>query len=68
MTKAKPTYQELKSELDAVLVELQTDDIDVDKTLAKYKRGLEIIDQLNDQLKNAENTITELQAKFPSTT
>jgi len=66
MSKAKPTYQDLKSELDAVLNDLQQDEIDVDQTLIKYKRGLELIDQLTGQLKNAQNTITELQAKFPS--
>lgn len=66
MSKAKPTYQDLKSELDTVLDDLQQDDIDVDQTLIKYKRGLELIDQLSTQLKNAQNTITELQAKFPS--
>jgi exodeoxyribonuclease VII small subunit len=66
MSKAKPTYQELKTELDDILLELQRDDIDVDQTLAKYQRGLELVKQLESQLKDAENTITELQAKFPS--
>ena len=66
MSKAKPTYQDLKDELDNILLDLQRDDIDVDKALIEYKRGLELINQLSGQIKDAENTIVELQAKFPS--
>ncbi len=66
MSKAKPTYQNLKDELDTILLDLQRDDIDVDKALIEYKRGLELINQLSGQIKDAENTILELQAKFPS--
>ena len=68
MTKNQSTYQDLKNELDSVLADMQQDDIDVDQALIKYKRGLELIDQLSSQIKDAENTITELQAKFPSQT
>ena len=68
MTKPKPTYRSLKTELDIILAELQQEDIDVDQTLAKYQRGLELIKQLETQLKDAENTITELQAKSPGGT
>lgn len=68
MAKSIHSYQELKTELDAILSELQNDDLDVDQTLAKYKRGLEIAKQLETLLTSAENTITELQAKFPSNT
>ncbi len=66
MSTAKPTYQDLKDELDNILLDLQRDDIDVDKALIEYKRGLELINQLSGQIKDAENTIVELQAKFPS--
>lgn len=64
--KAQPNYQDLKTELDTILLELQTEDIDVDQTVAKYKRGLELVEKLESQIKDAENNITELQAKFPS--
>lgn len=64
MSKAKPTYEELKTELDAIVADLQHSDIDVDETVQKYKRGLELVKQLQSQLKDAENTIAKLQAKF----
>ncbi|MEI7758612.1 MAG: exodeoxyribonuclease VII small subunit [bacterium] len=56
-------YKDLKDELDNILVSLQSDSIDVDESLIKYERGREIINKLTDYLKNAENTITKINAK-----
>jgi hypothetical protein len=56
-------YRDLKVELENILVSLQSDSIDVDESLIKYERGREIINQLTDYLKNAENTITKINAK-----
>jgi exodeoxyribonuclease VII small subunit len=59
-----PDYQTLKNELDAVMAELQSEDLDIDRALTLYKRGLELVTQLKKHLKAAENIITELKAKF----
>ena len=66
MAKTKPNtdYATLKSELDTVLAELQRDDLDVDKALDHYRRGLELVQQLEAYLKTAENKVTELKTKF----
>jgi exodeoxyribonuclease VII small subunit len=66
MTKSKSndSYEELKAELDAIMVELQRDDVDVDEALKQYERGLELVKQLEAKLKLAENTVRELKAKF----
>lgn len=65
MTKqARLSYQELKTELDDVMLRLQQDDLDVDKALEHYQRGLELVQQLETYLKNSENKITEIKAKF----
>lgn len=64
MAKAKPSYEELRTELDAVVAELQRDDLDVDLALQHYRRGLELIRQIEAYLKNAENTVTELKSRF----
>lgn len=66
MTKAKPVkpgYEQLKAELDAILSQLQREDLDVDTALQAYKRGLELVQQLEKHLKNAENQVVELKAK-----
>ena len=65
----QPTYQSLKNELDTIMAELQRDDLDVDLALQHYKRGLELVKQLEQYLKTAENQIkvTELKVKPPKT-
>lgn len=60
-------YQALKAELDSILNELQRSDIDVDEALKNYKRGLQLISQLETYLQNAQNTVQELKAKFNNT-
>lgn len=64
---SESTYQELNEELDTILADLQRDDTDVDTAVQQYERGLELVKQLESHLKNAENKITELKAKFSST-
>jgi len=65
MTKEpQPTYQELKTELDKLLDELQSDDISVEDAMKHYERGMELIKELEKHLSNAENKITKLKAKF----
>lgn len=62
-----PTYEALTSELNAVMAELQREDLDIDLALARYTRGLELIQQLEKYLVTAENTVRELKAKFNTT-
>lgn len=60
----QPTYAELKQELDTVLDTLQSDDLSVDDALKSYERGMELVKELETTLKEAENKITKLKAKF----
>jgi exodeoxyribonuclease VII small subunit len=64
---SKPGYEELRQELDAILDDLQSGTLDIDQALTKYKRGLELVKQLEKYLDSAENTVRELQAKFNQT-
>ena len=64
MPDKKSTYAELKVELDGLLDTLQQDDISVDDALKGYERGMELVKQLEATLKDAENKITRLKAKF----
>lgn len=63
-SKSEVNYQELKTELDEIMLLLQQEDLDVDKALAHYQRGLELVQQLESYLKDAENKIVEIKAKF----
>lgn len=64
MTKPAPTYESLKAELDSIMNELQREDLDVDKALEHYRRGLELVSSLEKYLKTAENKVKELKAAF----
>jgi exodeoxyribonuclease VII small subunit len=66
MAKAKTvkSYNELKEELDRIMLDLQTEDIDVDHALKCYSRGLELINSIEEYLKSADNSIKELKSKF----
>ena len=64
MAKEKASYEELKAELDSVMAALQQEDLDVDKALEYYERGLVLVKQLEDYLKTAENSVKQLKAKF----
>jgi exodeoxyribonuclease VII small subunit len=60
---AQPGYETLQAELDRLMAELQREDLDVDTALKHYRRGLELIEQLQAYLKTAENRLTELTSK-----
>jgi exodeoxyribonuclease VII small subunit len=60
----KVDYQSLQDELDTILESLQDESLDIDSAMKHYERGLVIVQQLESYLKDAENTVRELQAKF----
>jgi exodeoxyribonuclease VII small subunit len=65
--KKQPDYEELRRELDSILDDLQSGSLDIDQALERYKRGLELVKQLEKYLDKAENTVSELKAKFNRT-
>lgn len=58
---AKKSYRELQAELDKVLVELQSADLDIDKALDLYKTGQKLLADLEKYLKTAKNEIEHLK-------
>jgi exodeoxyribonuclease VII small subunit len=60
----KASYQAMAAELNDILLELQEEDLDIDTAVKQYERGLELVKELEAYLKNAENTVTKLKAKF----
>jgi exodeoxyribonuclease VII small subunit len=60
-------YEALRAELDQILTDLQADG-NVDESIKRYKRGLELVQKLEAYLETAENDIQELKAKFQTET
>lgn len=57
-------YRSLSSELDGILNELQSGDLDIDDAVKKYQRGMEIVQELQKYLKDAENKVKKVKADF----
>lgn len=64
MTSKAFDYRELSQELDAVLADLQTADLDIDEAVKKYERGMAIVKELEAYLKTAENKVTKIKVSF----
>jgi len=60
-TKAKPDYQTLSLELDAVLQRLQQSDISVDDAVKLYEKGLQLVGDLETYVSQAENRLEKLR-------
>jgi exodeoxyribonuclease VII small subunit len=61
MAKKTATYQEVNTQLEAVLARLQEPDIQVDEAVKLYEEGLVLANTLEKHLQEAENTITQLK-------
>jgi exodeoxyribonuclease VII small subunit len=56
----KLSTAQLQTELDELLLWFESDQVDLDEAVAKYKRGTELISELETRLKLAENTIKKI--------
>lgn len=67
MTKPKEIdYKLLSAELDELLTKLQTADLDIDEAVKAYDRGMQIAQDLQAYLKQAENKVTKIKAAWES--
>lgn len=60
-TKKTKSYRELQAELDAVLGELQSSELDIDMALDLYRKGNTVLAELEAYLTNAKNEIEQLK-------
>ncbi|HEY1064171.1 MAG TPA: exodeoxyribonuclease VII small subunit [Candidatus Saccharimonadales bacterium] len=64
MTQKKVDYRKLNDELDAILDRLQSGELSIDEAMPAYERGMQLVKELEAYLQQADNRITELQAKL----
>jgi exodeoxyribonuclease VII small subunit len=57
-------FSEKFSELEAIVEWFDGDVKDVDESLKKFERGVELSKELKDYLKNAENKVKKIKADF----
>jgi exodeoxyribonuclease VII small subunit len=63
--KEKPfDFGQAYGELEAVIAWFEKGDVDLDEGLKKFERGLELARKCRARLKEVENKVTEIKAKF----
>lgn len=63
MPKTERTYRQLQSELDEVMLELQSDGLDIEEVVQRYQAGLKLIRELENRLRSAKSVITRLSSE-----
>lgn len=58
---SKKSYKQLQTELDDLLEQLQSAEIDIDKALILHKEGEKLVAELESYLKDAKNEIEHLK-------
>jgi exodeoxyribonuclease VII small subunit len=57
-------YTEKKDELEKILAELQSPDLDLERAVTKYKKGLSLIKEIERYLNKTKNIIKELKTNL----
>jgi exodeoxyribonuclease VII small subunit len=58
------TTEQLQAELAAIITWFESDQVDIDKAVEQYKKGLKIADQLKKRLEETKNSIAKLNSHF----
>jgi exodeoxyribonuclease VII small subunit len=53
----KKSYKELQEELNTIISELQSEEIDIDEAVIKFEQATKITKQIKQYLDTAENTL-----------
>jgi exodeoxyribonuclease VII small subunit len=65
MTKPKDkTYRQLADELSGILDWFESDKVELDEAIAKYKQAAELIQQMETYLKTAENKVQKITSQL----
>jgi exodeoxyribonuclease VII small subunit len=66
MAKTKPakTYRQLSDEFAELAAWFESDDVNLDEAVAKYEQAMELLVQMEDYLKTAQNKVKKIAAKF----
>ena len=64
-TSAK-TYQQLSDEFAGLVAWFESDQVNLDEAVAKYEQAMELLAQMENYLKTAQNQVKKIAAKFGS--
>jgi exodeoxyribonuclease VII small subunit len=66
MAKPKPqkSYRQMADELNGLVEWFESDQLNLDEAVAKYEQAMQLLEQMENQLKTAENRVKKIAAKF----
>lgn len=62
--KSPKTYQQMADELNGLVEWFESDQLNLDEAVAKYEQAMQLLEQMESQLKSAENQVKKISAKF----
>lgn len=62
--KRTPSFGDAFSELEKVTEELENENLDLDKAIEKFERGLALAQQLKTKLRSVEQRVEKIRKKF----
>jgi exodeoxyribonuclease VII small subunit len=62
--KKTKTYQQMADELSSLIEWFESDQVSLDQAVAKYEQAMELLAQMENYLKTAQNQIKKISAKF----
>jgi len=66
MTKEEFNFKQALEELKKINEDFDSEDIDLDQALKKFRRGLELAKKCKERLKEVENEVVKIKEKFDS--
>ena len=66
MADKQPTYEEMLTEVEAIIADLQAEDMPLDRVISMVKRGYTLLTELKNRLDTVSLQITELRDGNPA--
>lgn len=62
--KKTKTYQQMADELNGLVEWFESDSVNLDEAVSKYEQAMELLNQMEDFIKAAENKVKKIAVKF----
>ncbi|HVS79043.1 MAG TPA: exodeoxyribonuclease VII small subunit [Candidatus Saccharimonadales bacterium] len=62
--KKNQTYQQMADELSGLVEWFESDLVNLDEAVDKYRQAMDLLDKMETHLKTAENQVKKIAAKF----
>ena len=63
-TAKKPTFEEKMAELEAIMEWFDSEKVTLGESMKQFERGMKLAEELEKELKAAENTVVRIKQKF----